>query len=953
MIFLLGFCFQILEAQTRLFYHHYTTDDGLPNNTIYDIKESPDGIIALGTDNGLSFFNGQKFKNFNIQDGLDKPFIIALRYENNGGLLVGNYMGKFQRLYKNKFFTFPYNCESIDEIAFRNQQIFLKSFDNNYNPHTKGTSLGIIYRQFLSKKMIQHFIFDYNGYYQQQISSNINYAKDAVFSANNDQEIVFIENRIIKTNVISLKIPNEIPSVFKVIKKSRTFLLFTNTLLYEVTISGQIVSKIKLPHSLINESHRFNINLDKKGRIWLNLQTKGLFVFNENKWEQINELIDLKNDQNINSLFCDSQGRMWIGTHENGLFCIPNFDILFYFTENKMNFFNSFFGFQGQVFTSNRFHFFQIENKGLKKIEVPIRNEFNLITLNEEPVFQRVSPELQNTNIYKNIKGYLDKKSIKLKDGSVLMFGSREIRILENGNTKYIPLKKPKNEKFYHIVEYGKQWLCNVGNRLFFAKIEHDQLIELRNFTNLPKGFISDVQLKDGILYIAVNNQLYFYKNEKFVKTISGINGVKLDVINSVFFHGNEIWIATVNGLFQWSEKGNRVFNKHNFLPDNDVQSIHFQKDYVFVATKNGIAKLNLDLMNLATKAAKIQIENAEIDGKLVTIKNQEIHLQSHENTLKLVPEIINYESAKNQQIEYKLDEGCWQRTLQNEIEILSFPYGNHRLHVRVRDVNSNWNAISITVSKDYPFYFTFWFWGVVLGISGALFYYYFQQKIRRFKKKTQEEVATQNKMVELRQSALSAMVNPHFVFNSLNAIQYFVNTNQKEVSGEFLAKLSRLVRLFLNQSSEPYISLQDEITRLKMYVELEQLRFYPFDFQIDFNEISEPEHIKIPNMILQPFLENAIIHGISHLEEKDGKIGLEFSLEGKILVIKISDNGFGVRENQTVSHHISKGISIIKERLDALQQLYPEKTFSIEESPQFSTEKRKGHLVTLTLSVD
>lgn len=952
LIFLLVFCFPILWAQNRIFYHHYTTDEGLPSNTIYDIKESPDGVIALGTDNGLAFFNGQNFKNYNIQDGLDKPFTIALRYESNGDLLIGNYMGKLQRMRGNRFIILPENCESIDEIAFRNKQLFLKSFDNNYNPTTKGGTLGIFYRNFVPEKPIQNYSFDYSGFYKQQISSNITFVKDAVFSVNNQQEPVFIENRVIKTNRISLKIPDEIPSVFKAIKKDNTILLFTNTFFCELNLSGRIISKTNLPFPIINDTHRFHINMDQKGRIWLNLQTKGLFIFTENKWIRVNEKIGLKDNQNINNIFCDSKGKIWIATHENGLYCIPNFNINFYFTDSNLNFFNSFFEYQNAVFTSNRYRFYRIENEELKEIAIPVKNEFKLSTLNRKPVFQRVSPDLQNTCIYKNVKGYLDKKSLSLKDGRILFLGSREIRILENGKTQNIPLKEPKNEKFYQIVEYKNQWLCNVGSRLFFAQLKNDTLIEKSSFPNHPKGFISDIQLKNDILLIAENNQLHFFNNEKLIRTISEINGVKLDIINAIFQRNNEIWIACVNGLFRFSEKGNVVINKYNFLPDNDVQSVHFFRNFLFAGTKNGLAKLDLRFFENKSASPKIKIRKASVDGRNINIVNDFIQLQPEDNNLKVYPEITNYESPKNQLLEYRLDDGIWQKASQNILEIVAFPNGNHRLNIRVRDVNSDWNYLPLKINKKYPFYMTVWFWASVLLILGALIYYFMNQRIKKIRKKTEEDIAINNKMVELRQSALSAMMNPHFVFNSLNAIQYFVNTRQNELSGEYLAKLARLVRLFLNQSSEPYISLKDEISRLKMYVELEQLRFYPFEFNIELNNIPDPEKIRIPNMMIQPFIENAIIHGISHLQEKDGQIALNVKLTGEQLTIEISDNGLGLQENQNISNHISKGIAIIKQRLKALSQLYPDKIFQLQEKPFAVNEIRKGHLVILTITL-
>ncbi|MCF2221002.1 histidine kinase [Chryseobacterium sp. PS-8] len=950
LVWLLSLCYVFVTAQNKFFYHRFTTDDGLPNNTIYDIKESPDGIIALGTDNGLTFFNGQNFKSLNIQDGLDKPFIIALRYLKNGDLLIGNYIGKLQKLSRGKITNLPTDCETVDEVIFHNQQFFIKSYDANYNLHTKGTTLGIIFRKIYGVHSVENLVLDYNNLYKHLNPSFNGYIADVPISANNNDEPITITHRVVRTKNYSVKIPDEIPSVFKVILKNQNLLLFTNLFCFEINSSGKIVSKIQLPYPIINSSHRFHINLDHSNRIWLNLQKKGLFILEENRWIKVNEWLGLKDSQNINNLYCDSKNRMWIGTHENGMYCIPNANLRLFFTNSYENFFNSFFIYNNNLYTCNRFEFLKITKNGLIKKNVPIKNEFSLGTIEHTPVFNGVSPDLNNAFIFEDIKGYLDKKAIRLKDGKIVTFGGKEIRVLENGKTKYISLKDPKQEKYYHIIEYPNEWLCNVGNRLFFATIKNDTLFEKRSFPLKPKEFISEVVQKNDTLYIAAGNKIYLYKNEKLIQTVSEIKGIKLDIVNKISFLKNDVWIATVNGLFRWSKQKSMLLNKYNLLPDNDVQSIHFQNNFLFVTTKNGLAKIPEALIHRKSETPFIKIRKALVDGRDIRLNSNLIEMKSGDNTIKLIPEIINYQSAKNQILDFCLDEGEWQRT--NNIELLSFPYGNHSITTRIRDVNSDWNYFSVKVQKEYPFYMTFGFWILILSIAVLLTYYFFNQKIKRIRKKTEEDIAINNKMVELRQSALSAMMNPHFVFNSLNAIQYFVNTRQNELSGEYLAKLARLVRLFLNQSSEPYISLKDEISRLKMYVELEQLRFYPFEFNIELNNIPDPEKIRIPNMMIQPFIENAIIHGISHLQEKDGQIALNVKLTGEQLTIEISDNGFGLQENQNISNHISKGVAIIKQRLKALSHLYPDKIFQLREKPFAINEIRKGHLVILTITL-
>ena len=203
-----------------------------------------------------------------------------------------------------------------------------------------------------------------------------------------------------------------------------------------------------------------------------------------------------------------------------------------------------------------------------------------------------------------------------------------------------------------------------------------------------------------------------------------------------------------------------------------------------------------------------------------------------------------------------------------------------------------------------------------------------------------------------MRQSALTAMMNPHFIFNSLNAVQYYINSQQGDKASEHLAKLARLVRLFLSQAAEPFITVADELKRLSIYLELEKIRFNNFNYQIIVGENINQDTLKIPNMVLQPFIENAILHGVSHLQTNNGLITLQFSLETNVLTIELTDNGFGLSENKKNNAHISKALNMIVERLEILQQTYPQKIFSVTNQTPFPEQKNKGHQVILRLSV-
>jgi LytS/YehU family sensor histidine kinase len=303
--------------------------------------------------------------------------------------------------------------------------------------------------------------------------------------------------------------------------------------------------------------------------------------------------------------------------------------------------------------------------------------------------------------------------------------------------------------------------------------------------------------------------------------------------------------------------------------------------------------------------------------------------------------------------VQYKTDNSTWANSNENSFTIPLQSYGKHTITIRAKDINSDWTVKTVTINRAFPFYFKWWFISITIVLLIGVLYWIYRLKIAKIKQKQQQEIAISNKIIELRQNALSALMNPHFLFNSLSSIQYFINSNQTQKSSDYLGKLARLARLFLLHASDSFINLEEEINRLKIYIELEQVRFNNFKFNLYIDQKIDLSTTKIPNMIVQPFIENAILHGISHLVELDGIITLNFFIENQLLTIEVMDNGYGIDKYRIKKNsHISKGIDIIKERIKILQQSYPEKLFSITHESVFPNQDRKGHKITIKVTI-
>jgi tetratricopeptide (TPR) repeat protein len=197
-------------------------------------------------------------------------------------------------------------------------------------------------------------------------------------------------------------------------------------------------------------------------------------------------------------------------------------------------------------------------------------------------------------------------------------------------------------------------------------------------------------------------------------------------------------------------------------------------------------------------------------------------------------------------------------------------------------------------------------------------------QKLESEKTMTEMEQRT----IELEMQALRAQMNPHFVFNSLNSIHLFILENNRAQASKFLAKFSRLIRLILQNSQTSFITLESELESLSLYLDLESLRFnYYFSYQISVHPEIDVSGVNIPPLIIQPYVENAIWHGLMHKKEK-GHLEIDISEENECLLIRISDNGVGRKKaeekaGKSVTRHESSGIRITSERISRLKNSY------------------------------
>jgi len=207
----------------------------------------------------------------------------------------------------------------------------------------------------------------------------------------------------------------------------------------------------------------------------------------------------------------------------------------------------------------------------------------------------------------------------------------------------------------------------------------------------------------------------------------------------------------------------------------------------------------------------------------------------------------------------------------------------------------------------------------VIIIMFGVVFFFFY--------KTTREniEMSLRQRALEIERTLLRTQMNPHFIFNSLNSIQSFITTNNPQNASRFLSKFSKLMRMILNNSLQQFVLLSDELTSLSLYLDLEQVRFgNRFSYKIDIADDVEEDLVKVPPMLIQPFVENAILHGIMH-KPSDGLITISLTSNGNdTITCKITDNGVGRKaaaeiESKNENTHKSVGMQLTRDRLQDL----------------------------------
>jgi anti-sigma regulatory factor (Ser/Thr protein kinase) len=434
----------------------------------------------------------------------------------------------------------------------------------------------------------------------------------------------------------------------------------------------------------------------------------------------------------------------------------------------------------------------------------------------------------------------------------------------------------------------------------------------------------------DNIIWAGLaSDALVGLKNGNIIGIISLGGIIPGNICKALFCNKEgELWLGTNKGLnrieYKYDGKSfdhiNTYFGIADGLIGEQVNDITINNDTVYAATNNGISFLPVSLLlpvaDIATFITRVVVngENKEVqESYSLPYDKNDISIDfSGVDLTGFIP-----------LFEYSINDGVWQR--KDNIGLGRLASGSYKIRIRAvkRDGKPSTQEAVVSITIRTPFWKNSVFWAVIALVGFALIIYFVQRRNELKQRATLEKVLTGKKLAELEMQALKAQINPHFVFNCLNSIKGFVYDKDYGQADKYLDKFSELLRSTMDNADASIISVEEEIRYLDTYLQLEKLRFGDkFEYIIRADDGIDQQHSYVPAMLLQPYVENAIRHGIRSLEHRKGMISILASKENDNLRFEITDNGVGrARAQQLKSeNHIeyqSRGMLLSRRRAE------------------------------------
>lgn len=911
------------------YYFQIDKSKQLPSNTIFDIVQDSRGFVWLTGNKGLYRYDGKRFKTY---------------AHNNQGSRAGS---------------------NIQEDKYG--RMWYQTFDGAIY-YTQADSL----RRFIEHAMV--------GYLKFGIIDDIAYVveKDSVKLYN------IVDFELVKKYALGTdKVGASIVSKGEFYVLADRMIVVNEKSMREIALPNHILTEmigpmlVNTPEALVifwkSKKNVFHyIKNDKLEARPLNYQgayvqnaiftnnenwlctTAGLFRYDFDKNEMLTPDLKLK-DINVSTVLKDRFNNYWVGSLRNGVFFIPDFENLF-FANNDIP--SSIARATDFFVTGNAREAIHIQNfnsNDIKKDLLFLNNSNHDIYYLSVDTLRRTIFSTSDSFRMLNYQGQvLLQNSLALK--SIVPISNGIYAFAATGFNGILAHKNNEEIKQYQKLKYhsqnndyvwyelinnvrGKSAAYHVGSgRMYFAGnnglIEYDKK-KLREIKIGGKSLnINHLAFADNRVFASSSNGELFAINHKGEIAAVPYRGINPDPSASrIKALEGRLFLMSTSTIYEYFFDTGLVKRVLTVHPDYEISDMALSDTKIVVATTKGYIVLRKDFQpqtcqyNLVINT--VFVNNVEVDiAKLKALSHSD-------NDLRIDLSIISFDPTAVNLLYYRVNGGDWQAQENDNqyVELRNLKPGKYSVDFLVINEGAHTPRASIDFVIRPPFWLRWWFMLIVATIFGLLLYRFDRWKTARINRKSAEiiERIELEKTANLsRLQALKSQMNPHFFFNALNTVQSYILENDKRMALNFLNKFSVLTRSILEMSDRDDTTVAEEVKVLKLYLDIEQVRFGD-DFEYNIECIGfDPETLKIPTLLLQPYVENAMKHGLLHKEGMK-RLRINFTMADNVLRIIIDDNGIGRQKSMELNKirrrgHVSFATEAIKKRVDLLNKMNGEK---------------------------
>jgi len=916
-------------------YAHYDVKDGLAGSKVYCITQDRDGFIWVGTEMGVSRFDGTHFVNFATADGLPDIEVLQIFGDSKGRVWMAPFRKSVCYYYKGKIYN-QENDSLLKKIRFRtNIGSFAEDKDGNILIQER-TALHL----FRIDGSIQEFdniagrpVGACTGV-SRSLSGNFMLAdSNRVYELVNDR-FIFIRSIIIpfsfypyvamsagtlawrnkksEWSIWSRSANKLITKPFEFYNNKHViFSIIGDSLVYEGRTNGATeyninsgVVKHYLPGIEVSRAFR-----DDEGNTWFTTLGQGIYRLISEDFKNLSFLSPDSEKCGVSAI--NKWGNeLFLGANNNtgARLVIPDYD--------RIQFTPKLFDFEATI-TS----ILQKENG-------------NILLFGDHLVIE------YNHDLRMPVSGweYSVKSSCGKNDNELLIGGGRGLWLVRKRDLHILDTLLP--ERITAVYYRNDSIFAGTLNGLCLIKKDKSVINLGENVPFLRRRIASIASSGDGTLWIASFDDagIIGYRNGKVIATLGRKQGMTSDICRTLNVHNNILWVGTDKGLnrIDLNRPGFPIvrYTSNDGLGSDVINTIFIDSSAAYVGTPVGLSVFN-DVNLSRNSGCRLILLDVLNGSKHRLADTTDLQIPYDDNKIRFDFAGISYKSGRDIVYKYRLAglDTNWKTTIETFLDYPTLPSGDYRLELKAInkfDVQSRTLLLNFKVTT--PFWRTWWFYGLSIITFVGLTWLWFQMRTTKIRRAQEEKERLSRKMGEMEHMALQAQMNPHFIFNCLNSIQQYIFDRDILSANKYITGFAKLIRATLQHSTVSHITLADEIQYLSTYLSLEQMRFKEkMDYSIEVDPALNVSNIKVPPMLIQPYVENSMRHGLRHKTDGKGHIRIAVSGSGEELVIVIEDNGIGRQEAgrfKTREHieYQSKGMSLTADRIRIINAIYSDR---------------------------